>query len=146
MNICYYKSRMPLTSPYRQAKSLYLRINHERPGGKSGTLPAILRTTQQTMKKIALIFLTVITLTTAYGKTDKHGNPVFNNELISEEKLEGFELTSSYYTIDNNISNKGSSVYVSDKPTLTDFLKFARELPSNSVSYTHLTLPTSDLV
>jgi len=96
-------------------------------------LPAILTddTTQQIMKKIALIILTVFTLTNAFGQTDKHGNPVFNNELISEEKLDAFELTSSYYTIDNNISNKGSSVYVSDKPTLTEYLKFARELPSN---------------
>ena len=88
-------------------------------------------TTHLTMKKIALILLTVITLTNAFGQTDKHGNPVFNNELIREEKLDGFELTSSYYTIDNNISNMGSSVYVSDKPTLTDYLKFARDLPSN---------------
>ncbi|HYG38956.1 MAG TPA: hypothetical protein VD908_10065 [Cytophagales bacterium] len=95
-------------------------------------VPAILRTlTQQTVKKIALILLTVITLSTAYGQNDKHGNPVFNSELISEEKLDDFELTSSYYTIENNISNKGSSVYVSDKPTLSDYLKFARELPSN---------------
>lgn len=82
------------------------------------------------MKKLASILLTVITLTTAFGQTDRHGNPVFNNELISEEKLDGFELTSSYYTIDNNISNEGSSVYVSDKPTLTDYLRFAQELPS----------------
>lgn len=83
------------------------------------------------MKRIALILLTVITVTNAFGQIDKHGNPIFNNELISEEKLEGFELTSSYYTMDNNISNKGSSVYVNDNPTLIDYLKFARELPSN---------------
>lgn len=83
------------------------------------------------MKKIALFLLTVCILTIAFGQTDKHGKPVFNSELISEEKLDGFELTSSYYTIGNNIANKGSSVYVSDKPTLTDYLKFARELPSN---------------
>lgn len=89
-----------------------------------------LESKQQTMKKIALILLTIIPLANAFGQTDRHGNPVFNNVLISEEKLDGFELTSSYYTIDNNVSNKGSSVYVSDKPTLTDYLKFARELPS----------------
>ncbi|MDR2010717.1 MAG: hypothetical protein LBQ22_09575 [Bacteroidales bacterium] len=87
--------------------------------------------TRQTMKRITLILLAVIILTNTFGQTDKHGNPVFNNELISEEKFDDFELTSSYYTIDNNISNKGSSVYVSDKPTVTDYLKFARELPSN---------------
>lgn len=97
------------------------------------TLPAILRndTTHLTMKKTALILLTVSILTRAFGQTDKHRTPVFNSELISEEKLDGFELTSSYYTIDNNISNIGSSVYVSDKPTLTEYLKFSRELPSN---------------
>jgi hypothetical protein len=96
-------------------------------------LSTILRnnTTLRTMKKIALILLTVITLSNAFGQTDKHGNPIFNSELISEEKLDDFELTSSYYTIDNNISNKNSSVYVSDKPTLTEYLKFAQELPPN---------------
>jgi len=83
------------------------------------------------MKTITLILLLTITLTNAFGQTDNHGNPVFNSEIISEEKLDGFELTSSYYTIANNISNKGSSVYVSDNPILTDYLKFARELPSN---------------
>ncbi|MFI5218728.1 MAG: hypothetical protein ACHQNT_04500 [Bacteroidia bacterium] len=83
------------------------------------------------MKKAFLILLTVFSLTNVFGQTDKHGNPVFNNELISEEKLDGFELTSSYYTIDNNISNKESSVYVNDKPTLNDYLKFSRDLPSN---------------
>ncbi len=86
---------------------------------------------QQTINIIALIALTLVTLTNALGQTDKHGNPVFNSELISEEKLDGFELTSSYYTIDNNIANKGSSVYISDNPTLDDYLKFARDLPSN---------------
>lgn len=83
------------------------------------------------MKQISLIILTVITLTSAYAQVDNHGNPVFNSEIISEEHLEGFELTSSYYTIGNNISNKGSSVYVSDNPALSDYLKFARELPSH---------------
>jgi hypothetical protein len=83
------------------------------------------------MKRLALILLTVITLTNAFGQTDKNGNPIFNNELISEEKLDGFELTSSYYTIDNNISNKNSSVFVSNEPTLTNYVEFARNLPSN---------------
>jgi len=84
-----------------------------------------------TIKQIAIILLAIFIQISAYGQTDKNGNPVFNSELISEEKLDSFELTSSYYTIDNNISNAGSSVYVSDKPTLTEYLKFARDLPSN---------------
>jgi len=32
---------MPLTLPYRQAKSLYLRINHKRHGGKAWTFAAM---------------------------------------------------------------------------------------------------------
>ena len=96
-------------------------------------LSAILKNniTQQTMKKIVLFLLIVIKLSNAFGQTDKHGNPIFNSEPISEENFDIFELTSSYYTINNNISNKGSSVYVSDKPTSAEYLKFARELPSN---------------
>lgn len=82
------------------------------------------------MKKIASVLLTIITLTNAFGQTDKHGNPVFNSETISEEKFDNFELTSNYYNIKDNISNKQSSVYVNDKPGIPDYLKFSRDLPS----------------
>jgi hypothetical protein len=82
------------------------------------------------MKKTILLFLTILALTNVFGQIDNNGNPVFNSELISEEKLEGFELSSNYYNIIDNISNKQSSVYVSDNPTLSDYLKFSRDLPS----------------
>lgn len=65
-----------------------------------------------------------------FSQTDENGNPVFNSEVISEEKFDNFGLTSMYYTIDNNIADKGSSVYVSEKPTLPEYLKFSRQLPS----------------
>jgi len=83
------------------------------------------------MKKISVLLFTIFALTSVFGQTDQHENPIFNNELISEEKLDNFELTSSYYNIKDNISNKKSSVYVNDNPTLDDYLKFARDLPSN---------------
>jgi hypothetical protein len=83
------------------------------------------------MKQITFLLFAVFAITSAFGQIDQHGNPVFNNELISEEKLDNFELTSSYYNINDNISNKESSVYVSDNPTIDDYLKFARDLPSN---------------
>ena len=83
------------------------------------------------MKKIKILTLLIFALTSVFAQTDKNGNPIFNSQLLSEEQFEGFELTSSYYTIDNNISNKNSSVYVTDKPSLNDYLKFARDLPSN---------------
>jgi len=83
------------------------------------------------MKKLTFTLLSCLILINALGQIDDHGNPVFNSIQISEEKYDNFEMTSSYYTIDNNISNKSSSVFVSDNPTLNDYLKFARDLPSN---------------
>lgn len=82
------------------------------------------------MRKISLILLSVFALANAFGQLDKLGNPIFNSELISEEKFDNFELTSNYYNIKDNISNEQSSVYVSDNPTLNDYLKFSRDLPS----------------
>jgi hypothetical protein len=82
------------------------------------------------MKKLSLLLFTIFTLTTVFGQTDKNGNPIFNSDLISEEKFENFELTSSYYNIKENISNTKSSVYVSDNPTLDDYIKFSRDLPA----------------
>lgn len=84
------------------------------------------------MKKIGFLFLTIFTITNLFGQTDKNDNPIFNSELISEEKFDNFELTSNYYNIKENISNKKSSVYVSDNPTLDDYTKFSRDLPATS--------------
>ena len=75
------------------------------------------------MKKITLILAFVVNLISAHGQTDEHGNPVFYSEQISIEQFDGFELTSIYYTIDSNIANKASSVYFTDEPTLSDYLK-----------------------
>jgi len=83
------------------------------------------------MKKLLIILFTFFSISQTFGQTDRNGNPIFNNETISEEKFDGFELTSSYYNIKDNISNKQSSVYISDNPTLNDYLKFSRDLPSN---------------
>jgi hypothetical protein len=82
------------------------------------------------MKIIILLMLTSLSLSNASGQTDSYGNPIFNNELISEEEFDNFELTSNYYTTKDNISNKESSVYVSDNPAITDYLDFSRNLPS----------------
>jgi hypothetical protein len=83
------------------------------------------------MKKLALFILTIFTITNVPAQTDKNGNPVFNSNLISEEKFDNFELTSSYYNIKENITNKKSSVYVSDNPTLEEYFKFSRDLPAS---------------
>lgn len=82
------------------------------------------------MKKILILILTIILNTNFIAQTDRHGNPIFISEQLSEENIDVFELTSSYYTITNNISNKESSVYVSDTPSLEEYIKFSRDLPS----------------
>lgn len=82
------------------------------------------------MKKIILYLLLISGFADVFGQTDSRGNPVFNSKLISEEKFDGFELTTGYYTIDNNISNKSSSVFVSENPTNQEYLNFSRNLPS----------------
>jgi len=83
------------------------------------------------MKKFILYILTTFAVTNLCGQIDSKGNPVFNSVVISEEKYKSFELTSSYYTIKENIADKNSSVYLNDKPTKKDYIKFARQYPAN---------------
>lgn len=83
------------------------------------------------MRQKTLILIGLLLTNLIYGQIDKHGNPVFNSIMISIDTIDNFELTSNYYSIENNISNKESSVYVTDNPALDDYLKFARDLPAN---------------
>lgn len=82
------------------------------------------------MKKtlsVLLLFLATCT----YSQTDQHGNPVFNSVSISEETVKDFKVISNYYTLKRNIENKGSSVYISDNPTLNEISYAATSLPSD---------------
>ncbi len=66
----------------------------------------------------------------SFSQTDKNGNPVFNSKTISEENINDYQLNTNYYTIDNNINSKTSSVFVNENPTLDEIEKFATKLPS----------------
>lgn len=83
------------------------------------------------MKKNIILIFVILIAKISFAQIDKNGNPIFNNQLISEEKLDNFELTSSYYNIKENITNKESSVFVSENPRLEDYIKFSKELPAN---------------
>ncbi|MBO2007648.1 hypothetical protein [Hymenobacter negativus] len=83
------------------------------------------------MKKLAVLFIILLKSSIGYSQTDKNGNPVFESVIVSEEKFEDIELTSSYYTLKNNIENKGSSVFISEKPTLNQIENAATSLASN---------------
>lgn len=84
-----------------------------------------------TMKKIAIIILTFLTLGQVFGQTDKNGNPVFNSVSTNEKVIGDFLLISNYYTLKNNIENRQSSVFISEKPTLEQTEKAATNLASD---------------
>lgn len=78
-----------------------------------------------------LTLLLLLISTTGFSQTDRNGNPVFNSVSTAEETIKNFQLLSNYYTLQNNIENKGSSVYISDKPTLDEIENAAVNLPSD---------------
>ena len=65
-----------------------------------------------------------------YCQKDQNGNPVFNSVSINEETIKDFKLLSNYYTLKNNIENKGSSVFISARPSPGESLEAAIILPS----------------
>ena len=82
------------------------------------------------MKNLIIIF-TILAFGNVYPQTDENGNPVFNSIITNEQAFEKFNLISNYYTLENNIINKNSSVYISKKPSLNEIEKSATELPSD---------------
>jgi len=82
------------------------------------------------MRKFLSILLLLIA-TQSFSQTDPNGNPIFNSISTSEDTIKDFKLISNYYTLKNNIANKGSSVYISDNPTLDQIASAATNLPSD---------------
>lgn len=83
------------------------------------------------MKKITIIILTILSLGQVFAQTDKNGNPVFNSVSTNEKAIDNFLLISNYYTLRNNIENRQSSVFISEKPTLDQIEKAATNLASD---------------
>lgn len=65
-----------------------------------------------------------------FAQTDHNGNLIFNSVTTNTEKVDDFKLISNYYTLKNNIENKNSSVFISEKPTLAEIENAAVNLPS----------------
>jgi hypothetical protein len=83
------------------------------------------------MKKALFTLLAACFYLTTFGqKADTISKPTFNSKLITDEIVDDFELLTKYYTLENNISNKNSTAYVSDKPTAADYIQFATTEPS----------------
>lgn len=78
-----------------------------------------------------IILITLLIFGNVHSQTDKNGNPIFNSVSINEKEFDNFKLISNYYTLENNIENKQSSVFVSENPSLNEIEKSATELPSD---------------
>ncbi|MEM6299731.1 MAG: hypothetical protein AAF740_13670 [Bacteroidota bacterium] len=83
------------------------------------------------MKRILLPFLLLLTLQSGFGQVDENGNPILNSVELERAEYDGFSLVCAYYTIENNIDNPESSAFLGDNPVITDYLEFARSVPSN---------------
>jgi len=83
------------------------------------------------MKKITITILTILLVGQLFAQSDKNGNPVFNSVSTNEKSIDSFLLISNYYTLRNNIENKQSSVFISEKPTLDQIEKAAINLASD---------------
>jgi hypothetical protein len=82
------------------------------------------------MNKIILITFLLLSFH-LFSQTDRHGNPVFNSVTLAEEKVDDYQLNSNYYTLANNIANKNSSVFISEKPSLDQIEAAATKLPAD---------------
>ncbi|SHI47276.1 hypothetical protein SAMN04488096_1026 [Mesonia phycicola] len=88
-----------------------------------------------------LLFLILSTIT--FAQTDKNENPVFNSMSIDEIIIDdNFKLVVNYYTLENNIENPLSSVYISKKPSEKEIIESATEL----MSYNFLLLKDQKMV
>jgi hypothetical protein len=83
------------------------------------------------MKKIIILILAILSIGTIFAQTDKNGSPIFNSVSTNEKTIDNFTLISNYYTLRNNIENKLSSVYVTEKPTLDQIENAAIHLVSD---------------
>lgn len=85
------------------------------------------------MKSI-LTFITFFFITTwCFGQFDKNGNPIFNSIELEHEEVDDYTISYSYFTIDNNINNSNSSVFVQENPTAEEYFTFSRDLPSYGI-------------
>jgi|GEM_PF-950220 len=81
--------------------------------------------------KFKIIFVLILFSFLAFGQTDQNHNPIFNSISTGEKPINNSLLISNYYTLKNNIENSQSSVFISEKPTLTEIENAAINLPSD---------------
>ncbi len=91
-------------------------------------LPQTIRNSYK-MKNIVIVLLIAFAFGQSFGQIDK--DPVFNSVSTGEKQFDNFLLISNYYTLENNIENRGSSVFISENPSLEEIEDAAINLPSD---------------
>ena len=81
--------------------------------------------------KFLLTLIAILITFTCLSQKDGNGNPIFNSVETGKDSLDGYELLANYYTLKDNIDNKGSAVYIADTPTLDQIAKAATTLPAD---------------
>jgi hypothetical protein len=79
-------------------------------------------------------FICVVLLLFSAGytsaQTEKPGDPIVNFVNKGELTVKDYQLSSNYYTLKNNLSNRSSKAYVADQPTLAQITAAALRMPS----------------
>jgi hypothetical protein len=91
--------------------------------------PAWLRSNNLSRFLIVLVMSTAIA--PARAQTNNGGEIVFHSVSTGEKTFGDVLLISNYYPLRNNIMNKRSSAFISEKPTLAQIEKAAISLPSD---------------
>ena len=86
---------------------------------------------KNSLNKVGVIVLMFVIIGPLYAQTDRNGNPVFNSVSTGEQPLGSCLLLSNYYTLRNNLENSGSSVFISENPTLLQIEQAAVNLHSD---------------
>lgn len=85
------------------------------------------------MKNNCLIILAVILFACGCGRKaprDELGNPVFNSRQLRSLAFSDWVVDTLYYTMTNNIADRGSAFFVADSPTADQAFRFATRTPA----------------
>jgi hypothetical protein len=64
------------------------------------------------------------------SKTDEAGQPLMRATAVADTTVDGFSVVANYYTLEGNIDDPASALFMSESPALADYARFARAIPS----------------
>ena len=64
------------------------------------------------------------------SKTDESGQPLMRATALADTSVADFSVVANYYTLEGNIDDPASALFMSASPALADYERFARAIPS----------------